>query len=34
MDQLLNRLTGIADEGDSSLNGQIELHKRLKFNSI
>jgi sugar phosphate isomerase/epimerase len=34
MDQLLNRLTGIADEGDSSLKGQIELHKRLKFNSI
>ncbi|MGD1815797.1 MAG: sugar phosphate isomerase/epimerase family protein [Pleomorphochaeta sp.] len=34
MDQLLNRLTGIADEGDSALKGQIELHKRLKFNSI
>lgn len=32
--QLLNRLTGIADEGDPSLKGQIELHNRLKFNSI
>ncbi len=34
MDQIFNRLTGIADEGDPSLKGQIELHKRLKFNSI